>query len=163
LEFFIFFTSLLAFSLGLCRDIRYIECIAGGLSQRISQSNQLVDVKNEILKNNFYCMVVTERPKPNPAPDSKGGGRVFATFAWFALFAFARIRSKETDKGREEISQTKTDRAAYLITRQPGPQQSSFPFPFPSLVFSFLSTLNVFAAAIELVRKLNLDLAPNTR
>jgi hypothetical protein len=67
-----------------------------------------------------------------------------------------RIRSGETDKGREEISQIKADRAAYLITRQPSPSLAVFfSFCSLSLVFSFLSTLNVFAAAIELVRKLN--------
>jgi hypothetical protein len=71
-------------------------------------------------------------PKPNLAPsyegvDSKGGGRVFATFAACSV-CLRRIRSEETNKEREEISQTKTDRAAYLITRQSSPQPSFFSF-----------------------------------
>jgi hypothetical protein len=55
------------------------------------------ETANLILANRDNS-TVTERPKPNPSPDSKGGGRMFATFALFTLFAFAASRVRKRTK-----------------------------------------------------------------
>jgi hypothetical protein len=77
---------------------------------------------NRRVTHGHDLVIVTERPKPNPAPtsDSKGGGRMFATFALFALFTFAASGARNLNMRKEKEKKTNEDRAATQLYRQAG-------------------------------------------